>query len=112
MADIGNLVVENNLMLKLICEKLKINEALYNKRGRDTIGVSLEDKVRELTDMGFSKKEIANTLNISVSTVARCRRHNKYEDEQNNMFDDILKMVDFDDFKDDLEKITIDDDID
>ena len=62
-----------------------------------------EEGIKIYTDMGFSKKEIANTLNISVSTVARCRRHNKYEDEQSSMFDDILKLVEFDDIEESLE---------
>ena len=70
----NRLLLENNLMLKALCNRLGVNPETYTIVGTKSKGSQLKAKVAELTKLGYSKSEICNMLACSPSTVANYRK--------------------------------------
>ena len=83
--------------LDIILDKLGACPA--GPKGRFLRGQALHKKIVSLTEMGYSKRQIAEMLNVSMATVANARKRAKevasqplieadFEDIEINRFDD------------------------
>ncbi len=77
--NIEKLTVENNLMLKALCRELHVNSVNNSPRIK---GEELLEKVKDLTEAGYSKSQIASMLGVSKETVALKRRMYKERDKR------------------------------
>ena len=85
--NLSKIIVENNILLRRIAEKLGIPENEW-KLPLSAKGARLADTVDMLRDLGYSKDETAEILGVSETTVSRHRRQNKAKAEE--------ELIDFD----------------
>lgn len=93
------ILLENNLMLKAICNRLGIDPEVYTLAGTKPTGRSVKGKISELTKLGYSKADIAGMLGCSQSTVAKYRSKIKAEEAEDAFYAELENQdkVKFDD---------------
>ena len=76
--NLSRLVVENNILLRKVSEKLGIPEEEW-KLGLGVTGERLSEQVILLTNLGYSKDDIVEILGVSRTTVGKYRRQDNYK---------------------------------